>query len=69
MKKVGIVLILLAFVGWFWLPEAGAQKVVKIGGLLTTSGAAAHLGQTTLKGAMHNDLVPHRHPFIGEDIP
>jgi branched-chain amino acid transport system substrate-binding protein len=54
MKKyfpVGILLVFFVFC--FWLPEAGAQKVVKIGGLMTTSGvAAAHLGQTTLKGAM-----------------
>lgn len=52
MKKICFVLILLACVGWFWLPEAGAQKVVKIGGLLTTSGAAAHLGKTCLNGAL-----------------
>ena len=30
--------------------EASAQKVVKIGGLFTTSGAAAHLGKTGLNG-------------------
>jgi len=34
------------------LPEASAQKVVKIGSLMPTSGAAAHLGKTCLNGAM-----------------
>jgi len=34
------------------LPEAGAQKIVKIGGLMNTSGGAAHIGRTSLNGAL-----------------
>lgn len=50
MKKLFSLFATFALIFGFWLPEAGAQKVVKIGRLLTTSGAAALLGKTTLKG-------------------
>jgi len=43
--------IVVGFFGFLMLPQARAEKVVKIGGLLTTSGPAAHLGKTCLAGA------------------
>jgi branched-chain amino acid transport system substrate-binding protein len=52
MKKLVSLVAMVALILGFWLPEAGAQKVVKIGALLTTSGAAAHLGKTALNGAL-----------------
>ncbi len=52
MKKLVSLVAMVALILGFWLPEAGAQKLVKIGGLLTTSGAAAHLGKTALNGAL-----------------
>jgi branched-chain amino acid transport system substrate-binding protein len=52
MKKMWFVFTVVAvFSVFLLLPQAQAQKVVKIGGLLTTSGAAAHLGKICLTGA------------------
>ena len=44
--------VVVGFFSFLTLPQAQAEKVVKIGGLLTTSGAAAHLGKTCLNGAL-----------------
>jgi branched-chain amino acid transport system substrate-binding protein len=52
MKKSMIALLSLALFFIFPLSPAGAQKIVKIGSLMTTSGAAAHLGKTCLNGAL-----------------
>lgn len=52
MKEFFSLVAILALTSGFWLPEAGAQKVVNIGSLMTTSGAAAHLGKTCLNGAL-----------------
>jgi branched-chain amino acid transport system substrate-binding protein len=43
--------VVVGIFAFLMLPQASAQKVVKIGGLLTTSGPAAHLGKTCLTGA------------------
>ena len=43
------VFVITCFIG---LPEAGAQKILKIGGLMNTSGGAAHIGRTALNGAL-----------------
>jgi branched-chain amino acid transport system substrate-binding protein len=52
MKKMWLVFaVVLIFSAFLLVPMAMAQKVVKIGSLLTTSGAAAHLGKTCLSGA------------------
>lgn len=48
-------LIFMVVLGYFFfspISQSEAQKAVKIGGLLTTSGAAAHLGKTCLNGAL-----------------
>ena len=50
MKKSFLVMLTIFCFLFLAHPNAGAQKVVKIGCLLTTSGAAAHLGKTGLNG-------------------
>ena len=50
-KNVVMFMFILGFSLFAMISPAGAQKVVKIGGLLTTSGAAAHLGKICLNGA------------------
>lgn len=50
--KIAAVVSILIYSG-FAAPDASAQKTVKIGSILTTSGAAAHLGQGTLNGALY----------------
>jgi branched-chain amino acid transport system substrate-binding protein len=52
MKKSFLVMLTILCFLFLGRPDASAQKVVKIGGLLTTSGAAAHLGKTCLNGAL-----------------
>ena len=55
MKKIALstaVLLSLNLFCFLALSEVYAQKTVKMGGILTTSGAAAHLGQTTLNGVL-----------------
>lgn len=52
MKKSWLLFaVVVGFISFLMLPQARAEKVVKIGGLLTTSGPAAHLGKTCLTGA------------------
>ena len=52
MKKAGLVfMVVVGFLFFSLISQSEAQKVVKIGGLLTTSGPAAHLGKTCLSGA------------------
>ena len=50
MKKSFLVMLTIVCFLFLAHPDAGAQKVAKIGCLLTTSGAAAHLGKTGLNG-------------------
>jgi branched-chain amino acid transport system substrate-binding protein len=54
MKKKAVFSILATAIFCFstFTLQAQAQKVLKIGGLMTTSGAAAHLGRTCLNGIM-----------------
>ncbi|MCB2192586.1 MAG: ABC transporter substrate-binding protein [Deltaproteobacteria bacterium] len=50
MKKKAVMSILIALSMLMFLPAAQAQDVLKIGGLMTTSGPAAHLGKVCLNG-------------------
>ncbi len=50
MKKSFMVMLAILCFLFLAHPEASAQKVAKIGGIFTTSGAAAHLGKTGLNG-------------------
>jgi branched-chain amino acid transport system substrate-binding protein len=50
MKKSFLVMLTIVCFLFLAHPDAGAQKVAKIGCLLTTSGPAAHLGKTGLNG-------------------
>ena len=52
MKKSFLVMLTILCFLFLAHPDASGQKVAKIGCLLTTSGAAAHLGQTGLNGAL-----------------
>jgi branched-chain amino acid transport system substrate-binding protein len=50
MKKSFLVMLTILCLLFLAHPDAGAQKMAKIGCLLTTSGPAAHLGKTGLNG-------------------
>jgi branched-chain amino acid transport system substrate-binding protein len=50
MKKGFLIMLTILCFLFLAHPDAGAQKIAKIGCLLTTSGAAAHLGKTGLNG-------------------
>jgi branched-chain amino acid transport system substrate-binding protein len=50
-KGLFVFAVVVGVFAFLLLPQAQAEKVVKIGGLLTTSGPAAHLGKVCLTGA------------------